>query len=114
MLLGLSVAFNLLASVQWYAIGRWTVGVDLAQEGRVPEAIQRASLITMAMSGISASAWPRAIGSDRLFARLLSVSKTAAEQASSAVSMARTRIGGNSLTVTGLRAARAGHPGPAS
>src|SRR3984957_6413023 len=62
----------------------------------------RASLITLATSGISASAWPRAIGSDRLRARALSsVSRTATEQASSAVSMARTRIGGNGLTAPG-------------
>ena len=39
-LLGFSVAFNLLASVQCYAIGRWMLGVSLAEEGRAPEAIQ--------------------------------------------------------------------------
>ena len=53
----------------------------------------RASLITRATSGISASACPRTMGIDSL-ARMppWSVSSTAAEQASRAVSMARTRI----------------------
>ena len=48
---------------------------------------------TRAISGIRASAWPRTIGSDSC-AEIppCSVSSTAAEQASSAVSMARTRM----------------------
>src|SRR5262245_14483635 len=52
--------------------------------------------ITRATSGISASAWPRAIGRVSL-ARTLppSVSNTAAAQAASAVSMARISIAGN-------------------
>ncbi len=39
-LLGFSVAFNLLWSVKCYANGRWALGAALAQEGRVPEAVQ--------------------------------------------------------------------------
>ncbi len=39
-LLGFSVAFNLLASVLCYANGRLVLGAELAQEGRLPEAIQ--------------------------------------------------------------------------
>jgi tetratricopeptide (TPR) repeat protein len=39
-LLGFSTAFNLLASVQCYTYGRWTLGFALAQEGRASEAIQ--------------------------------------------------------------------------
>ena len=49
--------------------------------------------ITRATSGISASAWPRSIGSDSRATTLRrSLSYTAAEQAASAVSMARTRM----------------------
>jgi tetratricopeptide (TPR) repeat protein len=40
MLLGFSLVFNLLASVQVYANERWWVGVGLTRAGRVPEAIQ--------------------------------------------------------------------------
>jgi len=39
-LLGFSVAFNLLASTQWYASGQFTLGVALVREQRVPEAVQ--------------------------------------------------------------------------
>jgi tetratricopeptide (TPR) repeat protein len=39
-LLGFSVAFNLLASVQCYAIGRYVLGEALVQVGRLDEAIQ--------------------------------------------------------------------------
>jgi tetratricopeptide (TPR) repeat protein len=39
-LLSFSVAFNLLASVQCYAVGRWMLGVTLTEEGRASEAIQ--------------------------------------------------------------------------
>src|SRR5882672_11371997 len=54
---------------------------------------QRPASITRAISGITASAWPRAMASDSL-ARIAprSESRTAAAQAPSAVSMARTRI----------------------
>ena len=48
--------------------------------------------MTRSISGISASAWPRIIGSDSLTV-VPSVSSTATEQASSAVSMASTRMG---------------------
>ena len=58
-------------------------------------AVKSAPLIssTRAINGIRASAWPRAIGIDSR-ARIVpcSVSSTAAEQASSAVSMAKIRI----------------------
>jgi len=48
------------------------------------------AFITRAISGIRASAWPRFIGCDSCATILLaSVSSTAAEQASSAVSIAR-------------------------
>ena len=49
-----------------------------------------AALYTRAISGVTASAWPRVMASVSLAAIPLSVSSTAAEQASSAVSMART------------------------
>src|SRR5262249_18225902 len=53
-----------------------------------------ASLMTAAISGTRASAWPRAIGIDRLTSpSVRPVSSIAAEQASSAVSMAGTRNG---------------------
>ncbi len=59
----------------------------------ISEKVSPARSITRAISGISASAWPRTIGSDSWAATLArSVSSTAAEQASSAVSMARTRM----------------------
>ena len=51
-----------------------------------------AALITRAISGVTASAWPRVMARVSLAAIPLSVSSTAAEQASSAVSMARTRM----------------------
>ena len=51
-----------------------------------------ACFMTRPISGISASAWPRTIGSDSLVTLPFAVSSTAAEQASSAVSIASTRI----------------------
>ena len=51
-----------------------------------------AAFITRAMSGITASAWPRVMARVSLAVIPLLVSSTAAEQASSAVSMARTRM----------------------
>lgn len=63
-----------------------------AMRSRSRESI-RARSITRAISGISASAWPRAIASCSLASgSQRSVSSTAAEQLSSAVSMARTRM----------------------
>jgi hypothetical protein len=52
-----------------------------------------AAFITRSTIGISASAWPRAMGSDSIaMIPPCTVSSTAAEQASSAVSMASTRM----------------------
>src|SRR5206468_1161261 len=64
-----------------------------------------AASITRAISGMMASAWPRDMGSDSLATMApRSVSSTAAEQASSAVSMARTRMG--QMEVRGCPAGR--------
>ena len=62
-----------------------------AMRSRAPNSMP-AAFITAAIIGISASAWPRIIGSERLVSPpWRSVSSTAAAQALSAVSMARTR-----------------------